>query len=222
MKGTRISRNVAALVAGMVVTAGAAHATTVKIDMGQAYWSNSATPTQSGPWMTATFEQAGTDTVKLTLNRMLSDPNVSINRWMFNLDPGMNANELQINQVGGPQANVLTAPNGVAAAGGSMFDIRFFWPAHGQKFDGNHSQAVFTLQGEGLTPDSFRWGSTGGHPTATNFVSVAWLHDVNGTGQTWVTHPENSPSVVPLPPAVFAGAAGLALVGFHVRRRRSS
>lgn len=221
MSMQRFAKGLPALVAGILIAGGSAQASPVVINMGTDYWANPAVPTEGGPWMRATFSDAGADTVTLKLERLLTDTATSINRWAFNLDPSMNLNALQINQSQGPQAHVLKNANGVHMAGGSMFDIRLMWPAN-QKFDGNHETATFTLSMPGLTPQSFLAGSVGGHPTATNFLSAALLGDVNGgPGVTWVTHDQNAPSVVPLPPAVWAGAAGLAFVGAYVRRRRN-
>jgi hypothetical protein len=217
----RLSRSFPALVAGAMVTAGTVQAAPVTIDMGRHYWANTAVPNESGPWLRATFAQSGTDSVTLTLRNLLSDPQANVHRWAFNLDPRMDLNDLQITQSSGPMAQVLKNNNGVHVAGGSMFDIRFMWPGNpGRIFDAANDTVTFTFNMEGLTPQSFLWGSVGGHPSATNMASVAWLHNVNGAGVTWVTHAENSPSVAPLPPAVWAGAAGLALAGLYVRRRR--
>lgn len=217
------AKGLPALVAGILITSGTAEAAPVVIDMGQQYWSNTAVPTEAGPWMRATIEQTGANTVTVNLERLLSDPNTAINRWVFNLDPNMNVNNLQVTQTSGPEAHVLKNPNGVGVGGGSLFDVRLLWPsAPGRTFDGSHSNATFTMTMNGLTPESFLFGSIGGHPTATDITSVAFLQNVNGNtnGVTWVRGDQSATSVIPLPPAAWAGAMGLVLAGAYVRRRR--
>jgi hypothetical protein len=188
--------------------------------MGREYVFNNA-PAGQGPWLRATFTQQSTNTVALKLEQLLNSPSESVNRWLFNLDPGMNLSALQITQVGGPVAHIHTNANGVGAGGGSLFDIRFLWPGTANRtFGGSAREVNFLLTMDGLTPESFLWGSIGGRPGATNLASSALVFGTSTPGQTWLTHFENSPSVAPLPPAVWAGAAGLALAGMYVRRRR--
>jgi hypothetical protein len=214
-------RSIPALLAGIMLTGTMASAAPVVIELGREYAFNTQ-PAGAGPFLRATFTQTGTDTVAIRLERLFSDPQATINRWLFNLDPSMNLSQLEVSQVGGPVAHVHKNANGVGAGGGSLFDIRLLWPASpGRKFDGSHSEANFIMSMPGLTTESFLFGSVGGQAHATNLASVALVDRVQGTQSGWFTHSESSPSVVPLPPAVWAGAAGLAMVGAYIRRRRA-
>jgi hypothetical protein len=216
-----LKRSIPALFAGIMLTGATAQAAPVVIELGREYAFNTQ-PAGAGPFLRATFTQTGTDTVAVRLERLFSDPQASINRWLFNLDPSLNVNALEVSQVGGPIAHVHKNANGVGAGGGSLFDIRLLWPnSAARKFDGSHSEANFVMSMPGLTAESFLFGSVGGQAHATNLASVALVDNVQGSQSGWFTHSGSSPSVVPLPPAALAGAAGLALVGAYVRRRRA-
>jgi hypothetical protein len=213
-------RSIPALFAGIMMTGATASAAPVVIELGREYAFNRQ-PATPGPYLRATLTQAGNNTVSMTLENLFSSSSVNVNRWLFNLDPSMNVNALQISQVGGPVAHVHKNNNGVGAGGGSLFDIRLMWPNNPNRQFTGGSSATFVMSMDGLTPESFLWGSVGGQAHATNLASVALVDNVLGNQSGWFTHSESSPSVVPLPPAVWAGAAGLALAGAYIRRRRA-
>jgi len=185
---------------------------------------------EGGPsWGTATFADVSSGVVKLTLQANLP-VGYSIGGlgnslpfgWGFNLDPGLNTQDLQFAYVSGNDAQILhAANNSYQAIGDGTFDFVFQWgwditpdPLVGTQ------EAVYTISATGLSATSFGQMSSDG---SGGYYSAARVK-VNGSTY-WVGAQTASESFVAIPePAtlviwsVLGAGAGL---GAMRRRRRA-
>lgn len=207
------------IIAGGVVlfSAGAASADLV-LNLNDSY--TGSAPASSSPWLTATFTQTGTDSVRLTLDSGVSGWEF-ISTVFFNIADGQSVTA-DFNEA--ESSGSFQSPNfgrGLfGAGGGSVYDIRILFPINEptNRF-GSGDVAVFDLTGEGLTEDDFDFLSSG--PNGFNFRTAAHVQAIgpNRNQSGWIT--EEGAVVIPLPPAVWIGMTGLAgVMGLSVARRR--
>ncbi|HEX2839408.1 MAG TPA: hypothetical protein VHN77_14925 [Phycisphaerales bacterium] len=206
--------------------AAAANAATVSFTLTSEFSGSGFNPTGPSPWGTATFTDTGANTVQLTLARSTGmTSNEFIRYWLFNLNPAMNPGDLNIAQNTGPTStnSVRTGSDTDSAFrgdGGSFFDFKFEWPSgnDANRFDGDWVSAVYTLSMSGLDANDFLDLGVGAGNSLNGLYTAAHIQGIPGGGSAWVT---GGPGVlVPLPPAAWAGMAGLGMVGLVGWKRR--
>jgi hypothetical protein len=111
--------------------------------------------------------------------------------------------------------------SGFRGDGGSYFDFKFEWPTSGEnRFDQDWTTASFTITGAGINALSFIDLGFGAGNSPNGLYTAAHVQGIDSEpGSGWIT---GNPVLVPLPPAAWAGLAGLGLAGAaaHVRRRK--
>jgi len=214
MSSTRTVRAACAAAAVAASTAGADVVFNLNYE-----FSGAQNPSGTGPWLKATFKNAGSNTVSLELKRLLNDADERVSFWGFNLDPAMDPTALGISQLTGPVASTIaTGVNAFKADGDGFFDVKFEFANNGtNEFDGSWLTATFNLTMTGLTEDDFNFVSVNGPPNKNGFLSAAHVQGIPGGGSGWITQFV----VVPVPPAAWLGGAGLAAAfGLAAIRRR--
>ncbi len=206
--------------------AAAANAATVSFTLTTEF-SGGTNPTGPAPWGTATFNDTGANTVELTLTRSATlSSGEFIRVWLFNLNPAMNPTGLNITQNSGPASTNSTragsdTDNAFRGDGGSFFDFKFEWPTSNgaDRFDGDWVSAVYTLSMSGLDANDFLDLGVGAGNSPNGLYTAAHIQGIPPQGGSgWVT---GGPGVlVPLPPAAWAGMAGLGMVGLVGWKRR--
>ncbi len=188
------------------------------------YFSNSGTFSGTAPsapsdpnevWATANFNDGGgTGTVTLTMSVLSNlSSGAYVNDWYFNVDLAPLGG---ISWVSGVEAtaNPLGVVNGsdsFKADGAGYFDFAFHFNPSSPGQLGQSLSSVYTLTGTGITADSFNSSST-----ASDKGSFLGAVHVQGYGDSaWV-------SAVPEPETYAMFLAGLGLMGFMARRRKTS
>jgi hypothetical protein len=185
-------------------------------------YTGSATPQGTPPWLTATFQNLGPNSVQLTLQSsgLTSGSNEYVSSWFFNFNPASEVLGLSIT----PQSEIAADPiikatDGVKAGGDLSFDIQFSFAA--SSFNAGKTSTYLissTLPSEPVDALSFSFMST--NPTGlTNYYSAANIQGVNSwiaaaTAQT--PGPGPGPKPVPEPATLIlltCGLGGLAVFG---------
>lgn len=183
------------------------------------HYADGVPPTGSGPWITATFSDAGTDIVHLTIVSHLVDAE-HIKQINFNFDDVvLTLVNLVFTQTVGPTAGIATNVDSFNADGSFGYDMELTWgnkefwksPEH------EDSKVEFDLTGiVGLTAASFRFMNVS--PSNKLFYGAA---HIGGIGEdedsAWV-----GAQLIPLPQAWLLLAVGLLVVVPVVRRRFGS
>jgi VPDSG-CTERM motif len=140
-------------------------ASTISYDFGQV--SGGATPAGTPPWVQAVFNDAGADTVSLTLTAGGLGQGSFVSCWYFNLNPSLDPKSLDFTVSGTTGAftgpTIMTGANGFKAGPDGKFDILFGFATTGDDsalFDSGDS-LTYTISGiSGLTADDFNQLST--------------------------------------------------------------
>jgi hypothetical protein len=205
-------------------------------------------PTGDPPWLTALFEDIGSNStgtlglVRLTLTGNLQDSEF-ITTVMFNLNPKLDAKNLNITGSGGTAMGSFTPPSGndtIEAPGGSRFDFEFTFPTAqgtGRFTDDEFFETVLTYpilnlyvittsdfdflsapNGNGALKKAARLDVTDGDEKSR--LSLAHVQGIpgGGEGSGWL-FATTSTNGVP-EPGTFA-LIGIALAGFVATRRRT-
>ena len=181
-------------------------------------FSGTVQPSGGLPWLTAKFEDTGTDKVTLTLTASNLAGSEFVSNWYFNFM----GSDLSINRIGGDApltTNTLGELGRYKADGtGGWFDLTFAFPTEGADRFTNDKSAVFTITGTGLTADMFlaqSWDSkTGGERSV--LYAAAHIQSI-GSESAWVTT-GTSTTNTPIPAAAWLLGSGL--LGLVAIRRR--
>lgn len=206
------------LACAAMLTVGSAHADVIMLT--DTTYTGDA-PGGAGPWITTTFTQTAPDNVRLTIQNNLSTGEF-VSRFFFNMEPFSDISAsfnsgLSVGAFGAPV--IATGKDQFMAASGGLYDFRLQFPVAPPAMRFNQSDvAVIDLSGPGLSPQFFAAMSKPGGP-GLSFYTAAHIQGIGSgeKGSGW----SSSVEVVPLPPGVFLGLAGLALVaGLRVVQQR--
>ena len=187
----------AAVAAVVLLTAPLSHASVVSYAL-DIEFSGGSLPAGAGPWLKATFDDAGTPgSVELTLEALGLVADEFVSTWCFNLDSSLDPKDLtcsdplKIGLFDDPKINLDA--DGWNVAGSGRYDIEMAFatsnPGSSAERFGVGESASFTITGIAtLTASSFDLTSTGGdngaHPVAAHVQSI------NGGNGGWSTTPE--------------------------------
>ncbi len=186
-----------------------------------AEFSGAFPPAGSAPWLTATLDDGGSaGSVELTLEATnLTNPEF-VFEWLFNLDPGLDPNNLffsgptKVGQFIDPAINL--GVDAFNAAGGGLYDLQFaFNHTNGpsKKF-GAGDAVTYTLTGiAALTVDSFEFLSTPGGGQGP-YPLAAHVGGIDDENSGWISIPE--------PATLSLLAFGSLVLLLHHRRRAVS
>ncbi len=190
-------------------------------------FSGGTAPSGSGPWLTLTFTQNGANNVRLTVES-LTTANEFTTNILFNIattyvptNVGFAFNSGLSSAGTTPDALLRKAANPLADAsfkadGDGYFDFRIDYSGIGAFNGGEH--LVFDLSAAGLLESHFNFDSEPGGGNGSYHAAAHVQNTPNGgSGSGWIG---DGPTVIPLPPAVYSGAASLALASLVVARRR--
>ena len=205
-----------------------------------------ATPPQgTAPWLIATFEDVGADTVRLTLEGNLTaneEVKGQNGGWYFNLTPDSSVGSLAIAfdsslSTGNFDGSWLFGADSFKADGDGFFDFRVVFGDSSGSFDfafgsggtfNGTEVAVFTLSMAGLDAADF---NTGSENSAKSYVSAAHVQsidiprngEVDKDGSGWITdvnERDNSDLPgLPEPTSLAAWLLGSAGLGIILRGR---
>jgi hypothetical protein len=174
------------------------------------------------PWMTVTFDDGGSaGSVDLTIQLEASLGTGDINQLYFNLNPVLDATQLNFARTGGtgPTASnidILLGTDAFQADGDGIYDIYMeFPPPPGQQAARFNAGEFLTFQITGiasLTADDFNFLAEVGGSNGP-FYSAAQAIDVVNGESTWI-------AAVPVPAAVWLFGSALGALGWTARRRR--
>jgi hypothetical protein len=232
MKPTRI---LAVTVVVATLTGATASALVVDLGLNTAYTFSGLPGGGGTPWLTATICDAGVNTVQLTLKAPNLAASEFVSKWLFNLNPSLDPDDLIIAQsatVGSFASPTITPTQGVnypnnqqnqlGAGGGLLFDFGFGFESSGatggaQRFtDGD--EVTFTITGiNGLTVNDFLYTTAKGD--FGPFTSAAHIQGIgqDGNFSAWVG--DGVP--VPEPTTVIAGCLLLGILALRERSRLS-
>lgn len=181
------------------------------------------------PWLRATFDTIGVDTVGLTMETigLVEEENVDV--WYFNLDPSLDPTALSIVYHSGQAADTVgTGTNAFKADGDGFFDICFEFPDSGDRFTGGEVSRYVFSGIAGLTEDSFNFPSRRlPQDEDTDIFSAAHIRSIDTTdndndGSGWISGGEggrDGTPFIPVPPAAWGGMALLGGLGIHKKLR---
>lgn len=185
-------------------------------------YTGSATPAGTPPWLTATFENVGTNSVQLTLAYSAVNAGSSdyISSWFLNFNPAQEVLGLNFTPVSGVAADpIFIAYDGVKAGGDLLFDVQFSFAANSFN-PGASSVYLISSTVDSIDALSFSFLSTNAlgltnYYSAANILSSgSWI--ASATAQT----PGPGPSPVPEPAtAILLGISLTGLTLFSSKRK---
>ena len=185
------------------------------------YTFSGSSPSGPAPWLSATFADAGSDTVSLTLQAYLTSSEF-VSEWSFNIStPGLMPLTFTfdaVNSTGPAASSILQSADGLQADGDGKFDIQLNFPVSAQnRFNGTET-VIYTITGTGLFASLFDDFSIpgGGEGIYHSAAHVQGIDSDPASG--WIG---DKPTGVPEPGALLLMGAGLvALAGWGKRKKQ--
>jgi hypothetical protein len=176
------------------------------------------TPGGAGPWLTATFADAGEGEVKLTLQANALAPDAYVAYFYFNTNYTNFIGAVYDQASSGPPGTIGT--DAFDAGGASDFDLRFQFPGSGNYFDSS-DVVIYLLVGSSpnlplLSASSFNLkndDSNGAYYAAAMLKSKTIVEAASWIGAT------SSIAPVPEPATMLLFGMGLSGLGLWIRRR---
>jgi len=230
-KLTNISKVLLLLILAVIFSlsmAGWAGADIVTMGLNTTY--SGTSPAGSAPWITATFTDAGTNNVQLTLSAGNLTGSEFISGWYFNLNTSLDPSNLAFTAVNTSDVGTTSITQGTDCCkpdGDGKFDFVFSFPTAGGsgRFNAGES-VVYNISSTGLSAASFNTYNT---PKDSNpfFTSAAHIQSINGIdgdgtsadpGSGWIA--STTATVVPEPVSSTLFIIGSALLGIKVYRNK--
>jgi len=200
-------------------------------------------PAGRPPWLTATFEDVGVNSVRLTMQAANLTGAEHVKVWCFNFAQDAAVDSLNFAHDSGVAASrVQTEQDGFKADGDGYYDITFKFPNRSNARFGESDTSVYSITGTGITAESFHQLSTlaadsrkGPFTTAAHVGGISLDYDTSmdggsygplesgvdccfpaSTGSGWVA-PSHAPE-----PSTFVGLLSMGIIGLvaYTRRRR--
>jgi hypothetical protein len=182
-------------------------------------------PDGASPWMTAVFEDGGSSGI-VDLTITVGTVGIAdVDEIYFNLNPLLNATQLQISRTGGTgptNAAINKAggwnlgTNAFQADGDGIYDLWLELPPppgqQAERFSAGET-LVFAISGIGsLTADDFNYLAEPGGGNGPFYTAAHVLSTGGGGSSDWI-------AAVPIPAAVWLFGSGLGLLGWFRRRQ---
>lgn len=152
-------------------------------------------PTGPAPWLIATFQDAGANTVSLTLNASGLRADEFVSSWYFNIAPGFGEAILP-----NPDTGAFNYGGQYSAGSAQGFDIQFVFPTSNANRFGAGDSITYSLQGEGLDESDFNYLNNNGLGL---YYSAAHVQSIGLNGESgWIATggSNTTPSPSPSPP----------------------
>jgi hypothetical protein len=217
-----------------LVAAGGAQAATLTYNLSIEF-SGGTPPAGPAPWLTATFDDTadagGANSVRLPMSTAGLTGQEFVDQWAFNLNPGIDVENLTFATVGTPSAqltSIQTDVDGHKADGDGYFDILFDWQngPPGVRFGAGQTFVVdITNTAGALTVADFDFLSAPGDSQNSPgpFTTAAHVQAIGtaAEGSGWIAPGSNGETPVPEPATLSLLGLGLLGLGLAGRRRRS-
>ena len=173
----------AAFLVGVLLAAADVHALTFGLDT--AYVTPAVTPDGIPPWLTATFEDVGPNSVRLTMSaNNLSGTTQSVGQWFFNFSEATSLLRTSFTYHSGDQASITKVAQLAQSRGRRFFDIEFEFAA-GQFTPGEKS--IYLISGgdpnNPISSESFNFRSISDPIQDANYYSAALVNGITaGSG----------------------------------------
>ena len=155
-------------------------------------FSEATDPVNTPPWMTATFTDNGTDTVRLTMAADNLTGDEFISKWFFNFDPALTATSLTFTYVSGSSTGppydppvYLGESNNTKADGDGYYDIGLYFPTtSGSRFDAGETVVYDISYTSAISASSFNFFSSpgGGNGVYLTAAHIQGIAPDSGTG----------------------------------------
>ena len=240
MKGLKLYQLLILVVMALCLVHGQADADTLILKPDVEFSVNTA-PVNTPPWMTATFEDFGTNTVRLTMSADNLTGTEFISKWFFNFDGDAAVLEFAYidgSSTGPESSQVYTGEtNNTKADGDGYYDIGFYFPtANGSRFEADETIVYDITYTSAISVSSFNFFSTPGGGNGT-YLTAAHVQSIapdsgglcgngipvndppnNGTCSGWV----GTTTVVPEPVSSTLFLVGAATLGYRRFRKNKN